>query len=71
LCDISPSLYVIFHILYDLSINEFCRRFKTSNMTNINPVLVAIITIAVIHASVIMMLIKTSKEENNIVEIVE
>jgi len=40
-------------------------------MTNINPVLVAIITIAVIHASVIMMLIKTSKEENNIVEIVE
>jgi len=62
---------VIFHIVYDLSINEFCRRFKTSNMTNISPVLVAIITIAVIHASVIMMLIKTSKEENNIVEIVE
>jgi hypothetical protein len=57
--------------VYDLSINEFCRRFKTSNMTNINPVLVDIITIAVILACVIMMLIKTSKEENNIVEIVE
>ena len=65
------ALYVIFHIVYAIQTNEFCRRFKTSVMTNINPVLVAIITIAVIHTGVIMMLIKTSKEENNIAEIVE
>lgn len=37
-------------------------------MTNLNPVLVAIIAIAVIHAGVILTLIMRSKEENNIVE---
>jgi hypothetical protein len=37
-------------------------------MTNINPVIVVIAAIAVIHAGVVLTLIKRSKNENNIVE---
>jgi hypothetical protein len=37
-------------------------------MTTINPIVVVIAAIAVIHAGVVLTLIKRSKNENNIVE---